>query len=97
MKATELDRKIRLVINRIWSRAGASPDPSVCVVSVSTDGRLIGHNEIIAPENDLERWVTFDLHIYRASLNSSDSSCEPPKINAQGKIVNFQAREFDRI
>ena len=81
-----LDRKTEQFMYRLWRPTISYPDQSMRKVSILPHGLISGHNEEISPENDRERWATFDQQMFRKSSVLQESMSSLVKVSSEGKI-----------
>ncbi|MCY2967092.1 MAG: hypothetical protein NT069_26225 [Planctomycetota bacterium] len=60
-------------MNTIWQESAAQRDQTQAATHISHQGKLIGYSELVVPENDRERFMTFMLvHGRRTRVDTAD-------------------------
>ncbi len=82
-----LDEHASQVMLRLWMPVDAICDTTHSRLGISPAGLIIGHNEIVAPESDAERWSAFDGAIARRIDVPDDQLVAGVTVNRSGRIV----------
>ena len=88
-----LDEHASQVMLRLWMPVDTICDTPHPQLGVSADGTIIGHNEIVAPESDAERWSAFDGAIARRIEIPEDQLVARVAVSRSGRIVGDPSPE----
>ncbi|MCA9062809.1 MAG: hypothetical protein KDA96_07115 [Planctomycetaceae bacterium] len=82
----ETDRTTLAFAAEIWKPTSFVIDRNIVAIAVSRTGLVQAYNERIDPENDAERWVTFQTNIARHSSIAKDEMLPLLRITEDGKL-----------